>query len=95
MHIIGQCNLIPSYHNPSVLAEHSMQAIIALFFRLFRGVNAALIVFNVRDRKSFLRAVSTKSWFEEVNHRCGDIPPVKILGIYYYIYSTMHACNTS
>ena len=61
------------------------------YIRLFRDVNAALIVFDVRNKKSFLRAVSdqelpdrtrAKSWFKEVNHRCGDIPPVKILGKY-------------
>ena len=56
---------------------------------LFRDAAAALIVFDVRERKTFERAVSDhtlpdgrlrKSWFKIVNHKCGDIPPVKLLG---------------
>ena len=58
--------------------------------RFFRDVNAALIVFDINDRSTFVRAVSDqslpngtirKSWFKEVNHRGGDTPPVKILGM--------------
>ena len=64
-----------------------------LFFRFFRDVSGALIVFDVQDKKSFLRAISdqpshdgmlAKSWYKEVNHRCGDVPPVKVLGIIIY-----------
>ena len=60
-----------------------------LYYRLLRDVDAALIVFDVRERNTFRRAVSDiteaggvirKSWFEVVNDRCGDIPPIKILG---------------
>ena len=56
---------------------------------LFRDAAAALIVFDVRERKTFERAVSDhtlpdgtlgKSWFKMANHKCGDIPPVKLLG---------------
>ena len=70
-----------------------MVHIIVLFIHsLFRDVDAALIVFDVRQRGSFIRTISDltqpngtitkKSWFKEVNQRCGDIPrpPVKILG---------------
>jgi hypothetical protein len=59
-------------------------------YRLFRDVDAALIVFDVREKKTFRRATSDhmnadgtlirKSWFKVVNDRSGDIPPVKILG---------------
>ena len=64
-------------------------------------MDAALIVFDVGLKSSFLRAVSDersramsahmhtsgipepqarKSWIKTVNHKAGDIPPVKILG---------------
>ena len=59
-------------------------------YSLFRDVNAALIVFDVQERRTFEKAVSDhtqpdgttrKSWFKEVNNRSGDIPPIKILGM--------------
>lgn len=61
--------------------------------RLFRDMNAALIVFDVQEKKSFLSAVSDqtlpdgttrRSWFKIVNNKGGDVPPVKILGKYHY-----------
>ena len=62
-----------------------------LYYRLFRDVDAALIVFDVRVRDTFRRAISDitepgpdgkirRSWFKVVNDRSGDVPPIKILG---------------
>ena len=59
------------------------------YSRLFRKIDAALIVFDVRERDTFRRAISDhmgadgtirRSWFKAVNDKAGDIPPVKILG---------------
>ena len=63
--------------------------LLVFLYSLFRDTDAALIVFDIRERKTFERAISDhtqpngeirKSWFKVINNRCGDIPPVKILG---------------
>ena len=90
----------------NVMLSIHARALCCLFqlysYRLFRDVDAALIVFDVRERKTFRRAISDiteaggmtrKSWFKVVNDRCGDIPPVKILGKQRYTIVIILICT--